>query len=137
MLIQIPCNLFSSAVVLFIKGIRAYSIFVNVKQITMKTISRLRYFLYLSILIVGCTTGKNALQKGNYDQSVFKSVDRLKSSPKNAEALYVLPVAYESLQPYWLAPITSRRQIAHLHWQLRDRSSVYCHVLQHLKHGLM
>lgn len=61
----------------------------------MKTISRLRYFLYLSILIVGCTTGKNALQKGNYDQSVFKSVDRLKSSPKNAEAMYVLPVAYD------------------------------------------
>ncbi|TCC93588.1 hypothetical protein EZ428_02120 [Pedobacter frigiditerrae] len=61
----------------------------------MKTISRLRYFLYLSILIVGCTTGKNALQKGNYDQSVFKSVDRLKSSPKNAEAMYVLPIAYD------------------------------------------
>lgn len=61
----------------------------------MKTISRLRYFLYLSILIVGCTTGKNALQKGNYDQSVFKSVDRLKNSPKNAEAMYVLPVAYD------------------------------------------
>ncbi|TKC12843.1 hypothetical protein FA048_04290 [Pedobacter polaris] len=61
----------------------------------MKTISRLRYFLYLSILIVGCTTGKKALQKGNYDQSVFKSVDRLKSAPKNAEAMYVLPVAYD------------------------------------------
>ena len=61
----------------------------------MKTISRLRYFLYLSILIVGCTTGKNALQKGNYDQSVFKSVDRLKSSPKNAEAMQVLPTAFD------------------------------------------
>ncbi|RZL50457.1 MAG: hypothetical protein EOP00_04395 [Pedobacter sp.] len=61
----------------------------------MKTISRLRYFLYLSILIVGCTTGKKALQKGNYDQSVFKSVDRLKGSPKNEEARYVLPIAYD------------------------------------------
>jgi hypothetical protein len=61
----------------------------------MKTISRLRYFLYLSILIVGCTTGKNALQKGNYDQSVFKSVDRLKSSPKNAEAMQVLTTAFD------------------------------------------
>ncbi len=60
----------------------------------MKTISRLRYFIYLSILIVGCTTGKNALQKGNYDASVAKSVDRLKSSPKNAEAMQVLPTAY-------------------------------------------
>lgn len=61
----------------------------------MKTISRLRYFLYLSILIVGCTTGKNALQKGNYDLSVFKAIDRLKNSPKNEEALYVLPIAYD------------------------------------------
>lgn len=61
----------------------------------MKTISRLRYFLYLSILIVGCTTGKNALQKGNYDLSVFKAIDRLKNAPKNEEALYVLPIAYD------------------------------------------
>lgn len=61
----------------------------------MKTISRLRYFLYLSILIVGCTTGKNALQKGNYDASVSKAVDRLKSSPKNTEAMQVLTTAYE------------------------------------------
>jgi len=61
----------------------------------MKTISRLRYFLYLSILIVGCTTGKNALQKGNYDASVSKAVDRLKSAPKNEEAKQVLASAYE------------------------------------------
>jgi len=33
---------------------------------------------------------KNALQKGNYDLFVFKSVDRLKSAAKNAEALNVL-----------------------------------------------
>ncbi|MDQ7947571.1 MAG: hypothetical protein REI78_06540 [Pedobacter sp.] len=61
----------------------------------MKTSSRLRYFLYLSILIVGCTTGKNALQKGNYDASVQKSVDRLRNSPKNEEAQQVLATAYE------------------------------------------
>lgn len=61
----------------------------------MKTISRLRYFLYFSILIVAsCTTGKRALQKGNYDASVSKAVDRLKSSPKNAESMKVLPEAY-------------------------------------------
>jgi hypothetical protein len=61
----------------------------------METISRLRYFLYLSILIVGCTTGKNALQKGDYDASVRKSVDRLRNSPKNTEALQVLATAYD------------------------------------------
>lgn len=61
----------------------------------MNTISRLRYFLYLSILIVGCTTGKNALQKGDYDAAVSKAVDRLRNSPQNKEAMQVLPQAFD------------------------------------------
>lgn len=60
----------------------------------MKTISRLQYLVYLSILLVGCTTGKKALEKGNYDVSVFKAIDRLKSAPNNEEAKYVVQVAY-------------------------------------------
>ncbi|WP_113661065.1 hypothetical protein [Pedobacter nanyangensis] len=60
----------------------------------MNSISRLRYFLYLSILIIGCTTGKNALQKGDYDAAVSKAVDRLRSSPQNKEAMQVLPEAF-------------------------------------------
>jgi len=61
----------------------------------MKTTSRLRYFIYLSILIVGCTTGKNALQKGDYDASVSKAVNRLQNAPQNKEAMQVLASAYE------------------------------------------
>jgi len=61
----------------------------------METISRLRYFIYLSILFVGCTTGKNALQKSSYDAAVSKAVERLKNSPRNEEALRVLPQAYD------------------------------------------
>jgi hypothetical protein len=60
----------------------------------MKTILKLRYLLYLSVLAVGCTTGKNALQKGNYDAAVSKAVDRLKSSPQNKESMQVLPTAF-------------------------------------------
>ncbi|MBC6110267.1 hypothetical protein ACFOG5_15510 [Pedobacter fastidiosus] len=61
----------------------------------MKNISRLRYFIYLSfIIIAGCTTGKKALQKGDYDASVAKAVSRLQNSPKNSEAMEVLPTAY-------------------------------------------
>ncbi|MES2417775.1 MAG: hypothetical protein V4541_06280 [Bacteroidota bacterium] len=67
----------------------------------MKTISRLRYFIYLSILIVGCTTGKKALQNGNYDASLTKAVNRLQNSPNNAEARTVLVSAYRfSLQSH-------------------------------------
>lgn len=61
----------------------------------METISRLRYFIYLSILIVGCTTGKNALQKGDYDASVSKAVNRLQNAPQNKEAIKVLASAYQ------------------------------------------
>lgn len=60
----------------------------------MKTISKLQYLIYLSILLVACTTGKKALEKGNYDVSVFKAIDRLKNSPNNEEAKYVVQVAY-------------------------------------------
>ncbi|AZI24753.1 hypothetical protein EA772_05100 [Pedobacter sp. G11] len=62
----------------------------------MKNISRLRYFIYLSLIILGgCTTGKNALQKGDYDASVAKAVSRLQNSPKNSEAMQVLKTAYD------------------------------------------
>jgi len=61
----------------------------------MKNVSRLRYFIYLSLIILGgCTTGKNALQKGDYDASVSKAVGRLQNSPKNSEAMQVLKTAY-------------------------------------------
>lgn len=60
----------------------------------MKTRSRLQYLIYLSIFFVACTTGKKALEKGNYDVSVFKAIDRLKNSPNNEEAKYVVQVAY-------------------------------------------
>lgn len=62
----------------------------------MKNLPRLRYFLYLFFIILsGCTTGKNALQKGDYDASVAKAVGRLQNSPKNSEAMQVLKTAYE------------------------------------------
>ncbi len=62
----------------------------------MKNVSRLRYFIYLSLITLGgCTTGKKALQKGDYDNSVAKAVGRLQNSPKNTEAIQVLKTAYQ------------------------------------------
>lgn len=45
-------------------------------------------------MISSCTTGKNALEKGDYDGSVIKAVGRLQNSPKNSEAMQVLTSAY-------------------------------------------
>ncbi len=61
----------------------------------MKTISRLGYFICAALLLVGCSTGRKALQKGDYDAAVLKAVDRLKSSPQNKEAMEVLPTAFD------------------------------------------
>ncbi len=61
----------------------------------MKPISRLGYFICATILVLGCSTGKKALQKGDYDAAVMKAVDRLKSSPQNKEAMEVLPTAFD------------------------------------------
>ena len=75
----------------------AFTNYICLTQTTpaMKNISRLRYFIYLSFIIIGgCTTGKKALQKGDYDASVSKAVSRLQNSPKNGEALQVLSTAY-------------------------------------------
>lgn len=61
----------------------------------MEHYSRLRYFIYLSLIIIGgCTTGKKALQKGDYDASVEKAIGRLQNSSKNSEAIEVLTTAY-------------------------------------------
>ncbi len=61
----------------------------------MTTISRLGYFICATLFLVGCSTGKKALQKGDYDAAVIKAVDRLKSSPQNKEAMEVLPTAFD------------------------------------------
>lgn len=61
----------------------------------MKRLSILPYFIYLfASVLFACTTGKNALQKGDYDASIGKAVNRLQNAPKNAEAAEVLKTAY-------------------------------------------
>jgi hypothetical protein len=51
-------------------------------------------FSLAAILLVSCSTGKKALQKGNYYSAVSKAVDRLKSAPENKSAIKVLREGY-------------------------------------------
>lgn len=46
------------------------------------------------VLIFACTTGKKALQKGDYFSAVSKAVERLKTSPENKNAIQVLSDGY-------------------------------------------
>jgi hypothetical protein len=48
----------------------------------------------LLIFIIACSTGKKALQKGDYFSAVSKAVERLKSSPDNKNATQVLTEGY-------------------------------------------
>jgi len=52
------------------------------------------YFLMIALL-AGCSTGKKALERGNYDKAVMQAVDRLCSDTDNEKALKILPQAYK------------------------------------------
>lgn len=57
---------------------------------------KLKYYFLLLILPVAfsCSTGKKALQKGDYFSALSKAVERLKSSPDNKNATKVLRDGY-------------------------------------------
>lgn len=48
----------------------------------------------LATLLFSCSTGKKALQKGDYYSAISKAVDRLRSAPENKNALKVLREGY-------------------------------------------
>ena len=52
-------------------------------------------FFYIIVLVISsCSSGKKALQKGDYYSALYKAVDRLKSSPDNKNATKVLREGY-------------------------------------------
>jgi hypothetical protein len=51
-------------------------------------------YAILLIILAACSTGKKALQKGDYFSAVLKAVERLKSSPDNKNAIKVLEDGY-------------------------------------------
>ena len=54
----------------------------------------LTYFILIAIILSSCSSGKKALQKGDYFSAVYKAVDRLKSDPDNSKAISVLREGY-------------------------------------------
>lgn len=56
-----------------------------------------RYLMLVALitaLAFSCSTGKKALQKGNYSEAVFKSIERLRSNPDSKKATKALAEAY-------------------------------------------
>lgn len=52
------------------------------------------FYFFLLIVFAACSSGKTALQKGNYDEAVLLAVNRLRSSPENKKATQTLREAY-------------------------------------------
>lgn len=52
------------------------------------------YFIVILFILTSCSTGKNALQKGDYFFAVSKAVERLKTAPDNKKAINVLKEGY-------------------------------------------
>ncbi len=48
----------------------------------------------IPFILFSCSTGKKALQKGNYYTAISKAVERLKSDPDNEKAQQVLQEGY-------------------------------------------
>ncbi|AFM04553.1 hypothetical protein Fleli_2173 [Bernardetia litoralis DSM 6794] len=51
-------------------------------------------FILLLFIISACSSGKKALQKGNYYEATLQSVERLRQSPNNKKARHTLGEAY-------------------------------------------
>jgi hypothetical protein len=54
----------------------------------------LAFFYVLLLIFNSCSTGKKALEKGDYFSAITKSVERLKSDPDNKKAIKVLEDGY-------------------------------------------
>ena len=64
--------------------------------------------LSISIFVLPqCKSGKKALKQGNYEEAVFKALDRLKKSPNNNRAAEALESAYPSLLEVYNSRIAS------------------------------
>ena len=50
--------------------------------------------LFTVLVLMSCGSGKKALQKGNYSDAVFKSIERLRSNPTSKNGLETLQHAY-------------------------------------------
>ena len=74
--------------------------------------------LLLSLFVAACSTGKKALQRGDYLKSVEQAVNRLQSNPTNRKARETLRQAYPQLTRYYEGQIAqAKRSHDPLRWE--------------------
>jgi hypothetical protein len=70
-------------------------------------IRSLTFLLSAVMLISSCTSGKKAMQRGNYDEAIFKAVNRLRSNIDHKKSLEILRQTYPMAQQWHLSRIKS------------------------------
>jgi sarcosine oxidase delta subunit len=68
--------------------------------------------LFALLALLACSSGKQALQKGNYEESVLKAINRLRSNPGHSKARETLKQAYALTQQYHLERIATLKASA-------------------------
>ncbi len=76
------------------KRTHQYSIFAQTNWSYNKMKKHHLLILLLPLVLFSCSSGKKALQRGDYYQAISKAIERLKSNPSNDKALKVLKEGY-------------------------------------------
>ncbi|HEY0896274.1 MAG TPA: hypothetical protein VGE15_06965 [Sphingobacteriaceae bacterium] len=63
------------------------------------------FFALLILLLSACTSGKKAMQQGNYDEAFYKAVNRLRSNGNHKKSREILSVTYPLAQKWHLERI--------------------------------
>ena len=50
---------------------------------------------FITLVIASCSSGKNALENGDYDKAVITAISRLKNNPNKQKAVYILQKGYD------------------------------------------
>ncbi len=58
-------------------------------------------FILIALFLAACSSGEKALQKGNYNEAIFKAVNRLSSDPDNRKAIQVVKEGYPMAIQYY------------------------------------
>ncbi len=73
---------------------------------------------FVGTMLLACTSGKRALEQGNYDEAVQSAVGRLQKSPTNSKALAVLAEAYPLALRYHNNRIANwEKSVEPFHWE--------------------
>jgi hypothetical protein len=63
------------------------------------------YLIYMLLLLAACTSGKRAMERGSYDEAVYKAVNRLRSNSTHRKSAETLRQAYPLAKEWHLSRI--------------------------------